>query len=58
MNPVFWFLVILALVGVWFALTPVFRYIGKTTRNKIDKTKEVISTEDTKIEHEREDTTL
>lgn len=50
MNPVFWFLIILALVGVWFALTPVFRYMGRIVKNKINKTKEIISIEDNKGE--------
>lgn len=28
MNPAFWLLVILALVGVWYLLSPIFRSIG------------------------------
>lgn len=39
MNPVFWFLVILALVGVWFILTPIFKHIGKSTSHMVDKAK-------------------
>ncbi len=29
MNPVFWVLIILAIVGLWFILAPIFRGIGK-----------------------------
>lgn len=39
MNPVFWLLVILALVGVWFILTPMFKHIGKSTTDMVDKAK-------------------
>ena len=29
MNPVFWLLVIIALVGAWFAASPFFKKIGE-----------------------------
>ena len=46
MNPVFWFLVILALVGVWFILTPIFKRIGKSTTGMVDKAKKEMFDDD------------
>ncbi len=48
MNPVFWLLVVLVLVGVWFALRPLFRGIGNSTAKTLDKTKETMFNEDEK----------
>lgn len=58
MNPVFWFLVILALVGVWFALVNLFRPLGKIILRNFSKVKEQMSDENEKIKNEGEDCTL
>lgn len=57
MNPVFWLLVILVLVGIWFTLTPVFRLLGRTTLKNIFKAKEQMSDEE-KIEDKGENCNL
>ncbi len=36
MNPVFWVIVILLLVGLWFLLTPLFRALGNWFTNLTD----------------------
>lgn len=42
MNFVFWLLVILALVGIWFLLTPFFRFIGESASNAVTKVNETM----------------
>lgn len=58
MNPVFWLLVILVLVGVWFALTPLFRLLGRTTLKNIFKAKEQMSDENQKTKNKGENCDL
>ena len=45
MNPMFWLAIILALIGVWFALTPVFNSIGSAFTNMINRTRKTMSDE-------------
>lgn len=52
MNPVFWILVIAALVCIWFVLTPLFRWIGGSAVNRVNKTKKVMYNEKEKTENE------
>lgn len=58
MNPVFWFLVILALVGVWFALVNLFRPLGKAFLRNVFKAKEQMSDENIQVKNKGEDCTL
>ena len=46
MNPVFWFLVILAMVAVWFGLRFLFRGIGGSFTNVINSTKQIMTDEE------------
>lgn len=39
MNPVFWFLIILGLVALWFILSPVFKSLGDSAVDVVDKAK-------------------
>lgn len=49
MNPVFWFLVIVALIGAWFALTPLFKKIGDMITGATDNAvKQMFDDEDEK----------
>lgn len=43
MNPVFWLIVILVLVGIWFGLTAFFKPVGGYLYKVINDTKEVIN---------------
>lgn len=40
MNIVFWFCILLLLIGIWFALRPLFVTIGTTFKNEIKEAKE------------------
>ncbi len=46
MNVVFWFLVILGLIGTWFYMSFIFKDIGKIFRNLFKGPKEAIQEED------------
>jgi hypothetical protein len=46
MNIVFWFLVLLSLAGVWFAASPLFKYIGMFFKTIICDTKDEINEPD------------
>jgi hypothetical protein len=43
MNPVFWLIVILVLVGIWFGLTALFKPLGGYLYEIFNDTKEVIN---------------
>ena len=43
MNIVFWFLIILALVGVWFTLAPLFKHVGFFFKAIVDDTVDEIN---------------
>ena len=43
MNPVFWLIVILVLVGIWFGLTAVFKPVGGYLYKVINDVNEVIN---------------
>lgn len=43
MNPVFWILVAIVLVGLWFIISPVFNWLGRKIFKKLDKTAEILN---------------
>lgn len=47
MNWVFWFLVVVALVLVWYGLRGLFRFIGKSAYNGYDDVMNIVTEEDT-----------
>lgn len=53
MNPVFWFLAILAAVALWFVLTFIFIPIGKLALNKWNKTMKILNEEVKIMEEEK-----
>lgn len=52
MNIVFYLLIIIALVGLWFVLTGMFKPLGQYLYSLYEDTKEVMTEED--IEEEKE----
>lgn len=52
MNIVFYLLVIIALVGLWFVLTGMFKPLGQYLCSLYKDTKEVMTEEDIKEEKE------
>lgn len=45
MNIVFWFVIIIAMVFFWFALSPLFKYVGMFFRTIFDDAKEEMNEE-------------
>ena len=54
MNPVFWFLVILATIIIWFGLSILFKPFVKWLYRIMDDTREILNEEDNKEEGEDE----
>lgn len=52
MNIVFWFLIILALISVWFMACALFNPLGKLLSHIFNDAVECLNTEDTKKENE------
>ena len=50
MNPVFVFLVLLGAVVLWFLLSGLYRLIGGITKHYVDKAKEAMSDEPSKLD--------
>lgn len=46
MNWVFWFLVVVALILVWYGLRGLFRFIGKSAYNGYDDVMNIVTEED------------
>ena len=46
MNWVFWFLIVVALVLVWYGLRGLFRFIGKSAYNGYDDVMNIVTEED------------
>ena len=50
MNPTFWFLIILIAVALWFALSILFKPMGKFVTKIFNDTKDIINDEEEKTE--------
>ena len=46
MFTVFWFLVALALIPLWFILSPIFRFLGGCILKVVSKTKKELNKKD------------
>ena len=50
MNPTFWFLIILIAVALWFALSILFKPMGKFVTKIFNDSKDIINDEEEKTE--------
>lgn len=53
MNPVFWLLIILVLIGIWFAMSRYFKSIGETLKDTWEETKEDIMDNDNRKDNSK-----
>lgn len=50
MNPVFWLLLLFGAIALWFIISPIFTFVGRSAKKKFDKTVEILNKEETKDE--------
>lgn len=55
MNPVFWLVAILALVGIWFMLSSAFKGVGGFAVKQVDKAKKEMSDENKEKEDNKDE---
>ena len=48
MNPVFWLLLLFGAIALWFIISPIFTFVGRSAKKKFDKTVEILNKEETK----------
>ena len=54
MNPVFWFLVVVAAVILWFAISFIFIPLGRRVGKKMKKISDIFEYEETERKEENE----
>ena len=54
MNPVFWFLVAVAAVILWFAISFIFIPLGRRIVKKMEKISDIFEYEETEKEEQKE----